>query len=278
MVRGTIDEALDAFDVRRAQNHRFSERPPVTTSTTKKAAPKSKATKAKASGTEEEQESTTARRTTRRTTAAKKSTTASKKKSAMQQPTVADAVQQVVEVEVKRDGDDVVLTVGGKKRNLDDVDDSNFDSVEAAKDEAEINAEEQAFDVSDSDDSDEPEQQVVSAGATADPVKDYLKQIGKVALLNAEQEVSLAKRIEAGLFAEEQMTLNNVADTDPGASDDPSYRVGVDNIVLATLLGGAQINRGSQLPHLRRVEKCHLPPSVIPQLPPRACSALALSW
>ena len=41
-------------------------------------------------------------------------------------------------------------------------------------------------------------------GATADPVKDYLKQIGKVALLNAEQEVSLALRIEAGLFAEEK--------------------------------------------------------------------------
>jgi RNA polymerase primary sigma factor len=44
---------------------------------------------------------------------------------------------------------------------------------------------------------------VTVAGATADPVKDYLKQIGKVPLLNAEQEVSLAKRIEAGLFAEE---------------------------------------------------------------------------
>ena len=41
-------------------------------------------------------------------------------------------------------------------------------------------------------------------GATADPVKDYLKQIGRVALLNAEQEVSLALRIEAGLFAEEK--------------------------------------------------------------------------
>jgi RNA polymerase primary sigma factor len=41
-------------------------------------------------------------------------------------------------------------------------------------------------------------------GATADPVKDYLKQIGKVALLNAEQEVQLALRIEAGLFAEEK--------------------------------------------------------------------------
>jgi len=43
------------------------------------------------------------------------------------------------------------------------------------------------------------------SGATADPVKDYLKQIGKVALLNAELEVELAKRIEAGLFAEEKL-------------------------------------------------------------------------
>ncbi|MGA1146325.1 MAG: RNA polymerase sigma factor [Candidatus Nanopelagicales bacterium] len=58
------------------------------------------------------------------------------------------------------------------------------------------------FDV---DDTDEPVQTVTVAGATADPVKDYLKQIGKVALLNAEQEVELAKRIEAGLFAEEML-------------------------------------------------------------------------
>lgn len=42
-------------------------------------------------------------------------------------------------------------------------------------------------------------------GATADPVKDYLKQIGKVALLNAAEEVELAMRIEAGLFAEEKL-------------------------------------------------------------------------
>ncbi|UFU01625.1 RNA polymerase sigma factor [Ruania suaedae] len=61
------------------------------------------------------------------------------------------------------------------------------------------------FVYSDSDDDDAPAQQVVTAGATADPVKDYLKQIGKVALLNAEQEVELAKRIEAGLFAEEKL-------------------------------------------------------------------------
>ncbi len=65
--------------------------------------------------------------------------------------------------------------------------------------------EEAGFTVSDADDEDQPAQQVVTAGATADPVKDYLKQIGKVALLNAEQEVELAKRIEAGLFAEEKL-------------------------------------------------------------------------
>jgi RNA polymerase primary sigma factor len=64
--------------------------------------------------------------------------------------------------------------------------------------------EEDAFVLSDDDD-DAPAQQVATAGATADPVKDYLKQIGKVALLNAEQEVELAKRIEAGLFAEEKL-------------------------------------------------------------------------
>ncbi|WP_227717887.1 RNA polymerase sigma factor [Micrococcus luteus] len=58
-----------------------------------------------------------------------------------------------------------------------------------------------AFVMDDSED-DAPVQQVVVAGATADPVKDYLKQIGKVALLNAEQEVDLAMRIEAGLYAE----------------------------------------------------------------------------
>ncbi|MCA1836566.1 MAG: RNA polymerase sigma factor [Actinobacteria bacterium] len=40
---------------------------------------------------------------------------------------------------------------------------------------------------------------------SADPVRAYLKQIGRVALLNAEQEVDLAKRIEAGLYAAEQL-------------------------------------------------------------------------
>jgi RNA polymerase primary sigma factor len=64
------------------------------------------------------------------------------------------------------------------------------------------------------DDDDLPAAQVAVAGATADPVKDYLKQIGKVPLLNAEQEVELAKRIEAGLFAEEKLAERDRLSTD----------------------------------------------------------------
>lgn len=61
------------------------------------------------------------------------------------------------------------------------------------------------FVLSNSEEDDIPAQTTTITGATADPVKDYLKQIGKVALLNAELEVELAKRIEAGLFAEEKL-------------------------------------------------------------------------
>ncbi|GAB2679889.1 RNA polymerase sigma factor [Thalassiella azotivora] len=71
----------------------------------------------------------------------------------------------------------------------------------------------ESFVLSDDDDEDAPAVQVATAGATADPVKDYLKQIGKVALLNAEQEVELAKRIEAGLFAEEKLNSGEKLDT-----------------------------------------------------------------
>ncbi|HTU03215.1 MAG TPA: RNA polymerase sigma factor [Candidatus Sulfotelmatobacter sp.] len=77
--------------------------------------------------------------------------------------------------------------------------------------------EEEAFVYGDDDD-DLPAAQVASAGATADPVKDYLKQIGKVPLLNAEQEVELAKRIEAGLFAEEKL-----AESVHGLTDDQRF-------------------------------------------------------
>ena len=77
---------------------------------------------------------------------------------------------------------------------------------------AEPETETSGFVLRDDDEDDAPVQQVVTAGATADPVKDYLKQIGKVALLNAEQEVELAKRIEAGLFAEEKLNSGEKID------------------------------------------------------------------
>ncbi|MGI3786578.1 MAG: RNA polymerase sigma factor, partial [Janthinobacterium lividum] len=118
---------------------------------------------------------------------------------------VVDVVAGAVpaEVQVDLEGDEVVVTVG-KKRTLDDVDEAKFEPAKEAVVEAKL-VEDQGFTLSAADDADEPEQQVMVAGATADPVKDYLKQIGKVALLNAEQEVELAKRIEAGLFADEKI-------------------------------------------------------------------------
>ena len=88
-----------------------------------------------------------------------------------------------------------------------DVSDIPEDAVEA--DDTEADTDERAGFVITGEDDDAPAQQVVTAGATADPVKDYLKQIGKVALLNAEQEVDLAKRIEAGLFAEEKLAAGD---------------------------------------------------------------------
>ncbi|XAS69017.1 RNA polymerase sigma factor [Micrococcaceae bacterium Sec5.7] len=105
----------------------------------------------------------------------------------------------------------------------DDADDASQDGSESAED-GEITAAKAAsaasgkgFVYSDADDDDAPVQQVMSAGATADPVKDYLKQIGKVALLNAEQEVDLALRIEAGLFAEEKINADD-------GSMDPKFK------------------------------------------------------
>ncbi|MFI8306462.1 RNA polymerase sigma factor [Streptomyces sp. NPDC085927] len=88
----------------------------------------------------------------------------------------------------------------------DDAEATDEETVEETKATDEPEGTEAAgFVLSDEDEDDAPAQQVAAAGATADPVKDYLKQIGKVPLLNAEQEVELAKRIEAGLFAEDKL-------------------------------------------------------------------------
>ena len=107
----------------------------------------------------------------------------------------AEATKAVTLDEVGPDG----------KKVLPDLPDEQFEKDVAADPTIVEDEKEATFVVSDADDTGEPEQQVMVAGATADPVKDYLKQIGKVPLLNAEMEVELAKRIEAGLFSEEKL-------------------------------------------------------------------------
>jgi RNA polymerase primary sigma factor len=87
---------------------------------------------------------------------------------------------------------------------LPDIPDEEFEK-DLATDPTLKEDEKSSYTISAADESDEPVQQVMVAGATADPVKDYLKQIGKVSLLTAGQEVELAKRIEAGLFSEEKL-------------------------------------------------------------------------
>ncbi len=124
-----------------------------------------------------------------------------------------DAVEVVEDVEIDleaidaeaADLNDPEIVAVVEEAEVVDVETVVEEETEAdAKREAEAK-EAQGFVISDVDETDEPVQTVMVAGATADPVKDYLKQIGKVPLLNAEQEVELAKRIEAGLFAEEKL-------------------------------------------------------------------------
>jgi len=112
--------------------------------------------------------------------------------------------------------DDAELEAGADAETEPDAEaepEAETDEAEPAAEGAPATEEDEGFVLSDDDEDDAPAQQVASAGATADPVKDYLKQIGKVPLLNAEQEVELAKRIEAGLFAEEK--LNSGEKMDP---------------------------------------------------------------
>ena len=122
-----------------------------------------------------------------------------------------DEIVEVIDLE-----DEVIEIEDGDEPDLEKAAELEADlEAELEVDLAEVATEDKAetsesgdgaeFVLSDVDDTDEPVQTVTVAGATADPVKDYLKQIGKVALLNAEQEVELAKRIEAGLFAEEML-------------------------------------------------------------------------
>ena len=149
-----------------------------------------------------------------RKTAAKKTTaksaTAAKTTAAKQ--TSKNAEDEPGEIEAEEvEIDDLELGADELLEAAEVTEEPDSEAV-AAKDGKEEEDKEEGFVLSDDDEDDAPAQQVASAGATADPVKDYLKQIGKVPLLNAEQEVELAKRIEAGLFAEEKLNSGDQMD------------------------------------------------------------------
>ncbi|WP_082104781.1 RNA polymerase sigma factor [Lysinimicrobium aestuarii] len=156
-----------------------------------KAAPK-RAAKAAADEVEETTEATAA---PKRRAAPKRATKTTAKASAAK---AKDAEDEAAEV----DQDDLEVDDAEVKAVADEEAAEGSGTKRAGADEESDN---RGFVLGTGDD-DAPVQQVMTAGATADPVKDYLKQIGKVALLNAEQEVDLAKRIEAGLFAEEKLS------------------------------------------------------------------------
>jgi len=139
--------------------------------------------------------------------AAKSETGPAKKAPAKKAPAKkATAAKGDVTVEAAANGGAPGVIGPDGKKVLPDVPDEQFEK-DLATDPSlkEEEDESKGFVVSQADESDEPVQQVMVAGATADPVKDYLKQIGKVPLLNAEMEVELAKRIEAGLFSDEKL-------------------------------------------------------------------------
>lgn len=162
--------------------------------------------------------SKTATKTSRKT-AAKKTSSAKKSKKAEEEENLIeqdapedDPVEDADLDDFDDDLDDVDDEGEGDdldEDNIDEDDDSELeDDDEDKRKKPEEPKEKGAFVVRDDDDDDNltpsgnPKRRVIAAGATADPVKDYLKQIGRVNLLNAEQEVDLSERIEAGLYAQ----------------------------------------------------------------------------
>ncbi|MCD4527306.1 RNA polymerase sigma factor [Nocardioides sp. cx-173] len=151
------------------------------------------------------------RKTTTATAPAKKAP-AKKKAAAAEQPAETPAKKAPAKKAPATDAapaapaaEPIVVVDADGKKILPDIPDEEFEKDVKADPSIVEDEKSATFVVSAADDTDEPEQQVMVAGATADPVKDYLKQIGKVPLLNAEMEVELAKRIEAGLFSEEKL-------------------------------------------------------------------------
>ena len=119
------------------------------------------------------------------------------------EPEVEVDVPDVVEDDTEEVVDIVVEVVDDVEEIVEPVDEVVAEAPVVTKDEPLPTG---AMVLSLSDEDDVPVYSTAITGATADPVKDYLKQIGKVALLNAAEEVELAMRIEAGLFAEEKLS------------------------------------------------------------------------
>jgi RNA polymerase primary sigma factor len=153
-----------------------------------------------------------AKKTTAKATAkapAKKQTAASTKSKAR----AADDDEEVDDdAEVEIDADDVVVVE--ETPEADDAEESDDSESDESGTKAPVAAQPAVEEQLPSDalvlravdeDDDIPVYSATITGATADPVKDYLKQIGKVPLLNAAEEVELAMRIEAGLFAEDKL-------------------------------------------------------------------------
>lgn len=175
------------------------------TTSTKKAATRKASTKKSAA------KKTTATKTPRKTTA-KKSAPA-KKEESLEDDALDDEDAQVDDADLDDFDADLDDVDSDDEDDLDDDEESepedDDDEDEEERKKPEEPKEKGAFVVRDDDDDDEnltpsgnPKRRVIAAGATADPVKDYLKQIGRVSLLNAEQEVDLSERIEAGLYAQ----------------------------------------------------------------------------
>jgi len=139
--------------------------------------------------------------------------TAAKKPAAKQPATKVTAAkakkaagaEPEVEVDETDDADDAAPAKDAKDASDDDSDDDE-DEEGTTKPAFTEPLPTGAIVISSSDDDEVPVYSTQITGATADPVKDYLKQIGKVPLLNAAEEVELAMRIEAGLFAEEKLS------------------------------------------------------------------------
>ncbi|PAU67082.1 RNA polymerase sigma factor [Bifidobacterium criceti] len=170
------------------------------------------------------------KRTTKQTASEQTEATKQPRRHAAKKKAAKDTEPQQTHAE---DDEDVMLdeddeqidedTLNLDDDDLDDVDNDDVDEDDDEESESEPEEDDEdeeeskpeapkekgAFVVRDDDDDEtlaptgtNPKRRVVTTGATADPVKDYLKQIGRVSLLNAEQEVDLSERIEAGLYAQ----------------------------------------------------------------------------